>query len=174
MWRNRAAAGRKDAKEDRDTLSIGAEGRRPEPKRQRSEAAPPPPRRGQLEAQLAAAASGGAAAAAAAPARMQWHYKDASGKEQGPFDQAQMEQWHKQGFLPLDCNVRPAVDSEFFPLSRCQEIAGAGARPPRPTCTPCGNPGPVVTPARGVPQRRSPAPPPSGRSTATRTWRRAG
>ena len=67
--------------------------------------------------------------------------KDASGKEQGPFDQAQMEQWHKQGFLPLDCNVRPAVDSEFFPLSRCQEIAGAGATP-SPDLQP-----PVVTPA---------------------------
>ena len=138
MWRNRAADGRKDVKEDRDTLSIGAEGLRPEPKRQRSEAAPPPPPRGQLEAQLAAAAASGGAATAA-PARMQWHYKDASGKEQGPFDQTQMEQWHKQGFLPLDCNVRPAVDSQFFPLSRCQEIAGAGAQPLRPPPPPCAS-----------------------------------
>ena len=50
--------------------------------------------------------------------KIQWHYIDLSGNEQGPFTCAQMLQWYQDNYFPPAHMVkRVGIDLEFIPLN---------------------------------------------------------
>jgi len=65
-----------------------------------------------------------------------WYYKDPRGVVQGPWKGALMQQWFKDGFLPLDLPVRRENETEFILLRdlRAQSVDPSHPfRPPPPS-----------------------------------------
>ena len=71
--------------------------------------------------------------------KIQWHYIDLSGNEQGPFTSKEMLDWYQDGyFFPADMVKRVDIDLEFIPLNVMIQWYGGrvpftpGAHPPGP------------------------------------------
>ena len=61
-----------------------------------------------------------------------WLYTDPSGTVQGPFERAELIEWHESGYFPPDLPLRPADAPPTMPFVPLKEMLACGWRYPGP------------------------------------------